>query len=750
MTEDAIQTRCPACHTVFEVDKTILQRASGKVRCGDCLHVFDALANADTDIPILRKPEAPDATVAITPPPTQDLDTLDDSGGTSIPADDADIFQETFDPSMTGTSVDFEFPEVQEDAQASDNSVDYELGADTDVEQSEGNPDNAASLDFDLGATEAPDTNEVDTHSATGIDFDFSETSSDDREPSALEMIVDELSASDIGAAEPKLPDDRRDETGRFLFSDDIPDDLLDAELGAEEQAPSVVAPIDLPASDHPSDEALGDTMAGDDWDDLLSELGDEPDEAGDQPLTAPNVTPFDAEIDVGEPLNDEQPVSETVASPVDDSPSLADALFESAELSLEDAVADKPVEEPAITADSLSLVDAPDPSTDALEASEVEHAQGSSNDAIADIALTSKGDAQDSEDDTDPDEDRTRVLGSAQYIAASTDEDATQFLNGDDKADGDEATRRLDPEEEIIKEVSDTFDTHALSDMLAASEVFLNADDHAPDDNNAAASDTPQDDAGDSDSLVQASDNVESAPTQDAEVNEDNEAAVDRPQDVDDANVSIPDDAPVGEEIVLATAPEPDPAESTPEDIFAESMILMSEGKQRRRGLWSALSIALIIGLAVQAIHLFRGEIATTTPWGNYLKSAYATVGLPLEERWDINSLCIQRSGSSLNDTSLEIETVFENRADRPVPLPVIKVDITDNFDDVIATATVAPTDYLKAGSQSKTINQGQRVSGLMALAYNETRADKFELSLCYRDGRSDLRCGAAICGNP
>jgi predicted Zn finger-like uncharacterized protein len=40
-----MQTRCPACHTVFRVTPLQLKAKQGKVRCGQCRHVFDALAS---------------------------------------------------------------------------------------------------------------------------------------------------------------------------------------------------------------------------------------------------------------------------------------------------------------------------------------------------------------------------------------------------------------------------------------------------------------------------------------------------------------------------------------------------------------------------------------------------------------------------------------------------------------------------------------------------------------------------------
>ncbi|SDK74472.1 MJ0042 family finger-like domain-containing protein [Methylophilus rhizosphaerae] len=38
-------TACPACHTQFEVDDAQLLAYAGKVRCGECSHVFDARAS---------------------------------------------------------------------------------------------------------------------------------------------------------------------------------------------------------------------------------------------------------------------------------------------------------------------------------------------------------------------------------------------------------------------------------------------------------------------------------------------------------------------------------------------------------------------------------------------------------------------------------------------------------------------------------------------------------------------------------
>ena len=58
-------TRCPKCHSGFEVTSDQLRRLDGLVRCGHCSHVFDGFACLQTDLPTLtRKVQAPDASSA--------------------------------------------------------------------------------------------------------------------------------------------------------------------------------------------------------------------------------------------------------------------------------------------------------------------------------------------------------------------------------------------------------------------------------------------------------------------------------------------------------------------------------------------------------------------------------------------------------------------------------------------------------------------------------------------------------------
>ena len=73
-------TACPACQTQFEVTETELQAYGGKVRCGECDHVFDARAYLLADAGVLSESDsasliadAPSSTTAVTAPVVADV-----------------------------------------------------------------------------------------------------------------------------------------------------------------------------------------------------------------------------------------------------------------------------------------------------------------------------------------------------------------------------------------------------------------------------------------------------------------------------------------------------------------------------------------------------------------------------------------------------------------------------------------------------------------------------------------------------
>ena len=67
-------TRCPACETAFRVTPEQLKARQGKVRCGECQHVFNALETLVEESTIVISPPA-NAVDASAPSVTKDADT---------------------------------------------------------------------------------------------------------------------------------------------------------------------------------------------------------------------------------------------------------------------------------------------------------------------------------------------------------------------------------------------------------------------------------------------------------------------------------------------------------------------------------------------------------------------------------------------------------------------------------------------------------------------------------------------------
>lgn len=75
MTSSSLQTQCPNCETRFRVTEEQLSIARGKVRCGSCMKVFNAIehqvikahSDAPTDKPVPREPSGTPSPDASTP-----------------------------------------------------------------------------------------------------------------------------------------------------------------------------------------------------------------------------------------------------------------------------------------------------------------------------------------------------------------------------------------------------------------------------------------------------------------------------------------------------------------------------------------------------------------------------------------------------------------------------------------------------------------------------------------------------------
>ncbi len=136
-------TACPACQTQFEVTEAELHAYRGKVRCGECEHVFDAAAhllNVDAGVissqPAIDQPSENNAPVAVSPVPTFPAETaptiLTEDGADTVPVPGLTAAFAPASPEPDhGTDIGTEVSDtVVEDAQTADEETEALAPAD--------------------------------------------------------------------------------------------------------------------------------------------------------------------------------------------------------------------------------------------------------------------------------------------------------------------------------------------------------------------------------------------------------------------------------------------------------------------------------------------------------------------------------------------------------------------------------------------------------------------------------------------
>ncbi|MEL6448298.1 MAG: DUF3426 domain-containing protein [Pseudomonadota bacterium] len=717
MTDSTTETRCPACHTVFAVEAEDLARAGGKVRCGECMHVFDAMAHATT-------PEAP-----------QDAADEPEEMAVDHEADDDATTDETPTTGTTETAFD-----VGEDHAA---NIDDEQFTATNwfiVDEA----GDLAPIDATTNDAEAPeDEGELVFGSDQAPDPDDSGAFrfGDDTPPDTLRA---ELAAL-VGEALVE-EDDNEDEEEDGIAALSHTDTETDADPVAEHEAPVATETSEL--------EPEGD------WDDLLGELDGALEAGGDVDLDFELVDADEAGNETSVDLDLTRATGQT-AQPDFELPD--DALMSATSIST-----------PAL---SIPAVDSADPGAAlTLEGeAETEAESALSLDAAADEGpseITLEADSDDVSALTlasETPEELTLEAGGAPEVEIEPEPEPepepeleleTQPESEPAPEPEPEAPSALElevasAERALDAAADDAFDAGALDDLMAAAEA-LDADDLALEAEAVVDGDATDD---------EPPANEEAQPIADGAVDEDRletgtvgEDTINAMADGERGEVIVlggedtpaPKVASAASELVIDTPATPT---EDPEDdpSFAESMIVspdLAPKAPRRTGLWLTLSLVALIGLAAQTVHTWRNTLVTQPYFEDVLPTVYGTLGLDLTPAWDIRQWCVETSGALAIEAGLDVESVFSNRGDSALPPPVVKVRIVDAYSDTLAATVIAPRDYL-TGAVPERVAPGGRITALARLDYNEPRLDGYEVSLCYAGEGGALRCGTGCPGN-
>ena len=171
-----------------------------------------------------------------------------------------------------------------------------------------------------------------------------------------------------------------------------------------------------------------------------------------------------------------------------------------------------------------------------------------------------------------------------------------------------------------------------------------------------------------------------------------------------------------------------------------------MDDGALRRRaawhGLWGWGCVLLVIGLALQAVYVYRTAIATEVPaLRPVLQTACAAIGCDVGYARRIERISI--TGSSLQPPATEagapadghtrmvLNVTLRNRYDKPQPWPALVLELTDLSDTVVVRKIITPDAYLPPGTEGPFPAGGERTLAVpvqtTGVQVNGYQLDKF-----------------------
>jgi hypothetical protein len=188
--------------------------------------------------------------------------------------------------------------------------------------------------------------------------------------------------------------------------------------------------------------------------------------------------------------------------------------------------------------------------------------------------------------------------------------------------------------------------------------------------------------------------------------------------------------------------------------DAGLEEPPLTSDAVPRRRRMWIAGSVVLLLLLTLQAIHHWRDALAASPPWNSTLSRTYAALGLPLDPHWNLAAYDVRQQGAVADPTDSQIIRVrlsLANRAARAQPLPLLRLTLLDRYGKRVAASELTPSQYWPSGVPPRAfLGRDERVDSEIAVRDPSAASASFELDVCLRSASGALRCASDAAPNP
>jgi predicted Zn finger-like uncharacterized protein len=165
-----------------------------------------------------------------------------------------------------------------------------------------------------------------------------------------------------------------------------------------------------------------------------------------------------------------------------------------------------------------------------------------------------------------------------------------------------------------------------------------------------------------------------------------------------------------------------------------------------RPRWPWIAGSSALLLLLALQAMHHWRDSLAASPAWRAALGPTYTAIGLPLDPHWDLEAYDVRQQGAVVDPQDsqvIHVRVSLANRAAREQPAPLLRLTLLDRYGKRVAASNLSPEQYWPDGVPPRAfLARDERVDSEVAVRDPSAMSASFELDVCLRGSNGTLRC--------
>jgi len=169
---------------------------------------------------------------------------------------------------------------------------------------------------------------------------------------------------------------------------------------------------------------------------------------------------------------------------------------------------------------------------------------------------------------------------------------------------------------------------------------------------------------------------------------------------------------------------------------------------------------VALVLLLVLQVVHQSREGLATVPAFNKAVGPVYRMLGKPITPSWDISGWRFEATKGStemvgngeatddINETveNNEVLTIYSrvgNKSDKALPYPLVRLSLTDRFEDIIGSRVLEPGEYLaESADPRKLVPPGNTFNAVISIESPSEQATGFKLNVCYRLASGQLRC--------